>query len=158
MSSLAQLLGAGNGPVTSIVNAFSAGGASASLSTAVTGNTSVLASSAGALTANTLKSVLSLTGRGSLRFAGAFATDTTSRTIRLKVTIDGASIFDATTNAITATNTGIIGVGTVATSALGYISVMMQPITFQSSCLVQVASSLTETDKVGSMLNYEVWG
>ena len=151
MSNISQLIGTSNGPISAIVNRFSDGGTNSGGN--IGSNSPGKAYASGALTANTLATVLSVTGRGRVNWLCAFAADSTSRTIRLKVTVDGVSIFDATSSAITSPNLGIIAIGSGNDSA-GY---MMQPIDFNSSLLVQIASSLTETDKVTARVNYEVW-
>ena len=135
----------GGAPTTSIVNAFSSGGASASSVQAQTLNNAAAVLS-GVLTANTLKTVLTVTGGGEVPFLSVYANDTTSRTVRIKVTVDGVSVFDATSNAITVANTGmmVIGIGT----STSYITQAPAPLRFNSSLLVEIASSLSETDKV----------
>lgn len=98
----------------------------------------------GALTANTLATQLSVVGRGMLFQAAALAADVTSRTLRMVLTIDGNACIDVTSAAISATDYGLEIAGsfentTVVSRPLG--------IPFDRSCLLQVASSLTETDK-----------
>lgn len=156
MSSLSQFTG-GRNNVASIVNSFSSGTPTPrALDVGVGGfNSGASNLTSGALTAATLATVLSVTGRGTLNFCAAKSGDTTSRTIRLKVTIDGRSIFDSTTSAITVTGHGLIAVGNIASSATPS-SVIFQPIPFSTSCLVQIASSLSETDKITTVVNYEV--
>ena len=152
MSSLSQFTGGRR--IASIVNAFSSGG----LSKAFPANTSTAAKTytSGALTANALATILTIpSGRGSVNFAAAYSTDTTSRTIRLKITVDGVSIFDATTDAITTTATGLVGIGALVDSATSYTLPLFQPVRFYSSCLIQIASSLGETNKITTAINYE---
>lgn len=145
MSVLTQF-GGGRGPVTSIVNGGSDGATSFNLA-AVNLNAKGLAS--GALTSATLATALSITGRGVLNWASVETVDTTSRTVRITVTIDGTEVFDATSSTITSAARGLIAVGS--------LSGAYQPIEFTTSCLVQIASSLTETDKLTTRVAYEVW-
>lgn len=147
MSTLSQF--GGTRATRSITNICSPGGVNAFANCA--GGRNLLS---GALTAATLKTLLSVSGSGEFHFLGAYAADTTSRTIRLKVTLDGVVVFDATTGAITTTNSGVLAAGS-------YISGSSQanpgpPIRFSASALIEVASSLTETDKVG--LSYILHG
>lgn len=151
MSSLSQF--GGNHVVTSIVNGDAAGGVQKSLTNASQFSLTTLS---GALTANTLATALTLTGRGQLNFAAVAAVDATSRTMRIKVTIDGTSVFDATSATCTTTANGIVAVGHLLYSSSDTVPVF-QPIPYHSSCLVEIASSLSETDKIRSHVNYEVW-
>lgn len=149
---MSSLFNTGSGPIASIVNYFSAGGTSAAnLTASALSNTKETTS--GALTANTLFARHSLTGRGRLNLLTVYAKDSTSRTIRAVVIVDGVTVFDATTNAITVSGTGTCPVGTVTADG----SLVFQPIDFQSSLVIQIASSLTETDKIATGINYETW-
>lgn len=105
----------------------------------------------GAMTANTLTTVLSVTGGGVLNILGAIANDTTSRTIRMKLTLDGVVVFDSTSSAITTAAMGgfCVGQGEQAT-----VTAFYDAIPFTSSCLFEVASSLTETDKLTFYTRY----
>lgn len=154
MSTMSQLYGGGAGPVSAIVNYFSSGGTStpASISSVVNQNAKELLS--GALTAGTLKSLLSKTGRGRLNLLTGYTKDSTSRTLRMQVIVDGVTVFDATSDAITNVGSGVVPVG-VVTAATGALE--MQPIDYQASFEVKVASSLTETDKVAIGISYEDW-
>lgn len=139
MSTLSQF--GGNRATTQIVNFHSSGGTSTTNVSATAGAREVLS---GALTAATLATVLTVTGAGRVPQLSAYSKDTTSRTIRLVVEVDGVSVFDATSSAITATNTGIFAAG-----GGGNPLAVGEPITFNNSLVVRVASSLTETDKIG---------
>jgi hypothetical protein len=108
----------------------------------------------GALTANTLKTLLTVTQAGQMPFLTAYSKDATTRTIRVVVIADGVTVFDSTSGSIGSTNRGCIVAGNhtwVTASGLGQGS----PIRWAQSLVVQVASSLTETDKVaiGYVLN-----
>lgn len=139
MSTLSQF--GGNSPTTSIVNFYSSGGVKSASDISADSGNSMKEVLSGALTANTLSTILSATGGGEILALKAYAKDTTSRTVRLKVTIDGTSVFDATSSAITNTGVGIIAVGDEAGSIGGGAR-------FNSSLTVEIASSLSETDKV----------
>jgi hypothetical protein len=98
----------------------------------------------GALTANTLSTVLSITGSGVVNLLCAQSVDATSRTHRLKVTIDGVVAFDATSAAIAAANKGIPAIGLFVN---GGATPVLDQIPFNTSFLVEYASSVTETGK-----------
>lgn len=139
MSTLSQF--GGNRATTQIVNAHSSGGTSTTSVNAAASAREVLS---GALTASTLATILTVTGAGRVPQLSAYAKDTTSRTIRLVVEVDGVTAFDATSAAIIVINTGIFAAGGGNNPlAVG------EPIVFNNSLVVRVASSLTETDKIG---------
>ena len=146
----------GGRSVASIVNGSStSGGVIGSMDNLNNFNTR--ASNSGSMpTANALYTVLSITGRGALNFCAASANDTTSRTIRIKVTIDGRSIFDSTSSAITTVGNGLVAVGALSGNTVSNYTPELQSIRFYTSCLVQIASSVgPETDKIKVNLNYE---
>lgn len=127
------------GPALSIVNGYSAGGASiAGLNGAGNFNCSVItAPGAYSATPNTFQTVLSHTGRGCINVLNVYSTNATARTIRLRLTLDGNVVFDATSNSISAANTGMLVVGVLNTTFLD-----MQPIDYNESLLIEVASSV----------------
>lgn len=138
---------AGGAATTSITNAYSAGGVNSGTSLVGAGLGGGKEILSGALTANTLATPAgcSISGSGEVPWLSAQTKDVTARTIRLKVTVDGVVVFDSTSNSISASGYGVIAVGSlVGTNS----DVSGAPIRFNSSLLIQVASSLTETDKV----------
>lgn len=145
-----ELFSGGTRSTASIVNYFSAGGVSANDVNASqsTNSREVLSD---ALTATTPKTVLSVTGAGSLSYLSAYAKDTTARTVRLVVIADGATVFDATTNTVAVASRGLIAAGCIPSSAAPGGA----EIYFSQSCSVQIASSLSETDKVAIAYNLE---
>lgn len=102
----------------------------------------------GACTANTLKTILSLSGKGVLSLLGVESGDPTSRTHRIKITLDGVVVFDGTTAATTNTTTAFMVIGSVnyLVASVGAV-VTYEPLAFNSSLLIEYASSLSETDK-----------
>lgn len=129
---------------TSIVNAHSSGGTATSTSVAAAVTNGLKEVQSGALTANTLATVLSVSGAGAIPALTAYTLDATARTVRLKVTVDGTSVFDATSSSITSSGAGIFAAGYSSSGLVQF----GEPIVFTSSLLVEVASSLTETNKV----------
>jgi len=109
----------------------------------------------GAMSAGVLKTALSVSGRGRINWAAVYTNDVTSRTLRMVITIDGAVVRDHTTAAISTINTGFVGIGggTASTTPVA----VFQPLRFTSSLLIEIASSVTETDKATFASIYEVF-
>lgn len=98
----------------------------------------------GALTANTLTTIFSKTdGPCSMFQLAAVTADTTARTMRLVVEVDGGTAFDYTSASNSVSDRCCILAG---------IQLYSQPLTFppitsESSLVVKIASNLNETDK-----------
>lgn len=143
MSNLNQFLSGvtSRSPTSFVRNQAVSGWTAASVASAATncGATSVLS---GALTADTLATLLSLTGAGVINFLAFADADggASTRTMRAQVVIDGVTVWDYTSASLVNPSGGdgvlIIG-GTYAG----------EQIPFNSSFVVKVASSLTETDQ-----------
>lgn len=134
----------GCAPTRAIVNAFSSSGTYINNINASSSTNMAKEVLSGPLTANVLSTLLSITVPGQIPFLTAYTKDATSRTLRLQVIVDGAIVFDAAASNISSTYYGLVAAGQAAGTALG----PGNPIRFNSSCVVKVASSLTETDKV----------
>lgn len=148
--SLSAIMG-GSRLVTSVVNnstLWSNGSSLANTANAV-------AALSGATTAGTLKTALSVNGRGQLNWLNAFTANATARTIRIKITRDGTVIYDKTTASISTIGQGPIAIGAGQGNSTPPV-VAFQPILFNASLLVEIASSLTETDGFSVAWNYEV--
>ena len=104
----------------------------------------------GALTADTLATVLSLTGPGEVPLLTSYTKDATPRTVRTVVIVDGVTVFDFTSASISTTKRGAIVAGELAgvPGAATYYVTQGNPIRFSVSLVVQQASNLTETDKL----------
>lgn len=105
----------------------------------------------GALTANTYKSILTLSVPGVLKLCSVWQTDATARQVGLKIVIDGVTAFDLYAASSSSANTGINGVGSMRQGLLD--STDRVPF---NTLDVQVKSSLTETDKVAAMILYDL--
>lgn len=151
MSTSSQFSGGVKTPKV-IVNKYSVAGVTPVVFNGVSSAKQVLS---GALTANTLATALSITGAGELNIVGVAAVDATSRTLRLKVTLDGTSAFDCTSASNAIADRAIVAIGTVAAGST--IPWVPQKVQFKSSCLVEIASSLTETDKLYIWLQYATY-
>ena len=110
----------------------------------------------GALTADTLKTVLLLTGSGYVGFMACTGADTTSRMHRLKMTVDGVVVFDGKTAAATSPQNGISLIGSASNIGTNYGAVA-EPVHFKGSLLIEYASSLTETDKTNFYYAYRMY-
>lgn len=134
---------------TLIVNAHSSGGFLPSENLVNPLARSVLS---GMLVAGEPKVILEVKGKGVAPLLSATSNDSTARTIRLIVRVDGGKPFDATTASFAVANRGIVAAGAIVGSSF----VPGEPIKYKSSLSVSVASSLSETDKVS--LNYILHG
>ena len=132
-----------------IVNAISTGGWPSATTLTFTDNAKVVAS--GALTAGVLSTVLSITGPGQCPLLAMTTADGTARTLRMQVVCDGITVFDSTSASIALNNKGGIVAGSCDTS--GRV-IDGAPIYWNSSFVVKIASSLTETDKIDVAYRY----
>ena len=120
-------------------------------STLVYANTGAAANcasvSVGTLSAGVLKKVLSISGKGQVNFLMALENAAGPYNNQVKVTLDGTVIFDKT--ASISQNYGVIAVGYGAGAvASGDFLAMHQPIQFESSLLVEIASSSASSTQV----------
>lgn len=104
----------------------------------------------GALTENTLATVLSLTGPGEVPLLTSYTKDGTARTVRTVVIVDGVTVFDFTSASIGVAKRGAIVAGQLVGVPGGatYYVTQGNPIRFSVSLVVQQASDRTETDKI----------
>ena len=114
--------------------------------TGIPGSQAALTTS-GAVTANVLTTVLSLSGRGVISFFAIGSADTTGRTHRAKITLDGVVIYDATSTNITAVNSWIVPIGSVVPSATLSCAVIPDVLQFNTSLLIEYAGNASETAK-----------
>lgn len=132
---------------TAIINNFSSGTPAGVIFQFSTTDGAKTANS-GALTAATLATMLNITGSaGRMPVLGVRTLDATARTLRIKVTIDGSTVaFDNTSASISTSGYGMHCAGGTYGSA-GVTLSDGEPIRWKTSCKVEIASSLTETDK-----------
>ena len=145
------------GPPTAILNFYSSGSVSsgASIASAGASNTREVLAGAG-YTANRLQTVITHTGRGCVNLLTAYSKDSTARTIRVRVTIDGAVVFDATSSSIATLNHGMVPIGSHTGGGSAFLE--FQRVEYNESLLVEVASSLTEAaGNIGVGVNRETW-
>lgn len=142
----------GGGATKFLYNAFTAAGwAPAGSMSAPAGSRS---SVSGALTANTLVDLLNESGSaGEISQLSIYTNDTTARTIRIVITVDGTGILDATSASIAAANLGGFWAG-VGGGLTGF-ALQLPPIKYTNSIRIQYASSLTETGKFTTALAYQ---
>ena len=109
----------------------------------------------GALTANTLATVLSISGAGLMPILALTTADATARTMRMQVIVDSVTVFDSTSASIATSSRG----GIVAGVGIGSASLQLmdgEPIRWNSTLVIKVASSLTETDKINIHYRYHL--
>jgi len=105
----------------------------------------VVSTLSGALTAATLKTMLNVTGSGGVMpFLSVATVDATARTMRIVVTVDGVAVFDRTSASFSAFPRGALLAGVPASSN----AYTLEPIRWTTSLKIEIASSLTETDKL----------
>ena len=108
----------------------------------------------GSLTAGVLSSALiNISGTaGELTSLYMTTNDATARTMRMEVVADGVTVFDSTTASVAAIGSGFWAVANGQVTSSIYVST--NPIVFNSTLTVKVASSLTETDKTQITYSY----
>lgn len=149
MSFVSQVLG-GNLATTSVSNKYTASASNSA--TQINAGLTTISALSGALTANTLKSMLNITGSaGCVPQCALITNDATARTVRLKITLDGAYDYDVTSSSIATTGFGVVAAG--STSGTNFILNDGEPIKFKTSCQIWIASSLAETDKITLLYN-----
>lgn len=103
----------------------------------------------GALTGGAYTELVSLSVPGWLRFAAIATNDATSRTMGLKIVIDGTDVYDVVSSTISTNEVGFAGVGNnINSPTAGASGVTFESFRFNSSLSLQVKSSLSETDKI----------
>lgn len=138
----------GSGHVTSLPNSFSPPINALTVGPSVT----TLSGATVAGTSN-LKTLLNVTGSKSRLNALAFAAaDSTTRDVRMVITVDGTVVFDKTVTSNTASSRVAVGMVT-GTSNPG---VTPQPVDALNSLKIEFGCSLSETDKLTLSCNYEV--
>jgi hypothetical protein len=136
-----------------LYNAFTAAGwpAVGSMSATAMGRPAA----SGALTANTLVDLLNESGSaGQIDQLSIYTNDTTARTIRIVITVDGTVLLDATSASIAASNSGGFWAGVGGVTGVGFNG-QLPPIKYTNSIRIQYASSLTETGKFTTALAYQ---
>lgn len=129
---------------SSIVGKFSSAGYTAAI---VDLDSSSIATLSGALTANTLKTMLNVTSTGGrMSKLAVISTDATARTLRVVVTVDGAAAYDFTSASFSAGTTGCSLAGKARSETSSYYG-FAPDIVFTTSLKIEIASNLTETDK-----------
>ena len=146
MSVLSQFAGGGQRPPKVLVNNYSTSGwvpYQVNQTIGIANSKTVLS---GAMTAGVLKTLLSVSGAGSIEFLSLMTMSTTARTMRIKLTIDGQVAFDSTSATTSANEYGAVVLGS-GNAPFGSSVPTYEPTLFNTSLLIEVASSITETDK-----------
>jgi len=150
MSTLSQFVG-GSKPPKVLVNAYSTTGftVQASRPDSQATNTGAKIVASGSLSAGVLTTILNVSASGVISFLAAWTTDETTKTIRVQLTIDDVVVFDSTSANTGVTLTGLTVLGANTSGGIGY-----EPIVFKKSCVVKIANSNPETDKIGIGYKY----
>lgn len=107
----------------------------------------------GALTANALVDLLNESGSaGQIDQFSIKTNDTTARTIRVVIIVDGTTILDATSASITSTDAGGVWAGV---SGATNVLLQLPPITYTNSIQLSYATSNNETGKFTTYLAYK---
>ena len=136
---------------TSIVNYYSSGGVKTTVGVAPPRRSVT----SGALTAGEFYTALNIAGSGWVPLLYVYNNSATpTHTIRLQVTVDGTIVFDATSDTITtsASRFAVIAAGCAETG----FTWDGEPIRFNSSLVVKIASSQAGTDYVGLAYEYQL--
>jgi hypothetical protein len=128
--------------IASITNAWSGGTPTADANAASYFNAQTIAV-APSLTAGVRTTVLSLTGRGALRFAAWTINASSVGTLKYEIEVDGNKVFDATYAASSAARYAI-GVGSVMSNASGVVAAF-DHVDFSSSCQIFATIGTTAT-------------
>jgi hypothetical protein len=154
---LSALIGGGGVKPVGLINGVSGLNAAnfCADATALTSNSGYLkVVNTPALTAGVLSTILSLTGRGAINFLAGQPGNTTVRTHRFKVTLDGIVIFDGTSTATNSASRILNVIGQVYNPATATSVVIPEMLTFETSLLIEYASSLTETGQTSIGYRY----
>lgn len=140
MSNLSQFFG-GDNPPTALLGGTPNGSSAYDVFSAISvSRFSLPVVSSGAMTAGVYKNVLTVSGSGVLNFA-AFGSIGGPRTISLRITIDGTVVYSATTSS--GNERGLVGAGALIWETSTYASVALDQIPFNTSLVIDVASSDT---------------
>jgi len=135
---------AGTRRTATIVSKFSSAGYTAQT---VDVETAAIATLSGALTANTLKTMLNITSTGGVMTKLAVVSaDGTARTLRVVVTVDGGVAYDYTSASFSSVNLGCNLAGKQRSESSSYYGITPN-IVWTTSLKIEIASNLTETDK-----------
>lgn len=108
----------------------------------------------GSLTANTLATMFSFSGAISVSQLLILVTDSTARTLRVKITVDGEVIFDRTSASISTANYGICFSGVYDFNSTAS-KISLPPIVATNSLLIEWCTNLTESNKINGYLIYQ---
>lgn len=117
-----------------------------------------VATASGSMSAGAWKTLVQVTGSGgALRLLMARTTNATSKTLSYRITRDGVEIFNSQSPSIAQTSAGLAVYGGVYGSTNFAVGDGPELI-FDNSLLVEVKSSVTETDGFNFYSNYDLRG
>jgi len=156
MSNIMQFVGGVIGlPPTAIIgsNETASAGSWAAGFINFTGASNIRSTLSGALTANTYKEILAVTGAGVLNFSAVSAEDSTARSVYMKVLIDGVQVIERSMS-IGAQHQGPVVIGSLIGDGTNISGMTFDQIPYSASLSLQIKSSLTETDKLRAWYHY----
>jgi len=157
MSTLSQFTG-GTRVLKALINKTSTSGSFTDMVPASIATISgAKTSTSPALTAGALATVLSLTGAGSVSFAACAGVNNTARSHRFKLTVDGVVVYDATTLVAAGYNQGILLIGSLAGDSGDNFRPIFDPVPYNTSFLLEYASSLTESGQTNFFYVYRTY-
>jgi len=139
--------GGGEKTPATVVGLFDTG----QLSNIISNNVSVAglnSTLSGALTANTYKNVVSVAAPGRLLVAAAYRNNTTSRSVGLRITLDGVVFYDVFDLVNTSLGRGPVGSGITVPTGFNMSNYHFNTLS------VDIKSSLTETDGIRFAILY----
>lgn len=115
----------------------------------------------GTLTANTYKTLMSVTGSGVINFA-AMCFEVDAQGAKMRVTVDGIQLAEITQQACASLIDRMVPI--IGSCVLGYTSsgaqtfqVGFDPIPFNSSCVIEAQSTTSSANAVGLVINYKTF-
>lgn len=113
---------------------------------------------AGTTVANTYKTVLSVTGAGYLRVLLGHTINATSRNFAMRLTLDGVVVAEKSIVGANGVGRAFVMVGSIDAnfSAGTTLPVAHSNIRFNKSMLIEMQSSLAETDFIAALVSYDL--
>lgn len=145
-----------NKPPTSIVNSCSAGNTHVGPFELTQTSCKAITSGTG-FGAGINKNMLSLSGSGVIDICAVYSGDVSARTVGMQIVIDGVTVFNATSDSVSATGNGLLGIGTIS-GVTGTPSYLLSaiPTPFSSSLDVYVSASTAAAASAALLVQYRL--
>lgn len=113
-----------------------------------------ITTASGSVTATTFKNILSVTGSGGqLDMLALTSANATSKTMSLRVTVDGVVVFNGPTSTVAAAHSFVL-LGALINGTPTHL--LPDPVTWRSTLLIEYTSSVTETDGANVIYAYKL--